>query len=178
MKIKQKASELLLQAKSAEVKVSTNGNLHIQVSYSEKQADIDIPGEYEYGGVGITALEITEESFVGNISIAKFVVDNVNVVYLVRDFKFTKEVKDSLSGADVLIVQDIDIKTLKDAVGSLDPYVAVIVSSSNKEKSENLIKAISKDYGVDNLEKEETISIASSDFDLEDDSQLVFKVLN
>lgn len=178
MKIKQKALGLLLQGKNVEVQVSANDELHIKIMHADRVAEVSIPGEYEYGGVVVTALEITEETYTGNISIAKFIVENVSLVYTARDFKFNKEIKDNLSGADVLIVRDIDIKTLKEAIGALDPYTVIILSLKDKEKTDELKRAISKDFGVDNLDSEDVITISSSDFDTEEDVQLSFKALN
>lgn len=177
MKIKRNKKALQLQGKEVNVELNTDSsNIQIGISYKDKEVLVSVPGEYEYSGVGITALEIPQEEYQGAVSIAKTSIENINIIFVASNLSLNKEQKDTLGNTEILVVSDIEVKTLKKLIDALDPSV-VLIHPNGAEGTEELLKSIKKEFGVDEIENESTGVYKSKDFESEEELPIVFKSL-
>ncbi|BCX13841.1 MAG: hypothetical protein KatS3mg085_373 [Candidatus Dojkabacteria bacterium] len=145
--------------------------LIVKVTYNEKEVIISSPGEYEYSGLGIVAIEATSDKYSGKINLARISVDGVSALFVPQDFSVSKEVKDLMGVCNILVVSNINPANLKTLVDNFNSEFVVIDAQNNLEEYSKVLK---KQFGVDNLVSESVISLEEKDFDTEEDTPITF----
>lgn len=124
-------------------------------------AKVNFPGEYEYGGFAVAAVEIKSEKD-GTLDVVRTRVDGVNVMAILRPVtEITNEAWDAIGDVDILAIDGgMQIPDLGKLINKVAPYV-VIVTNSSKE-------AVEKATGMTVESVEKKFKFTDKDFELED----------
>lgn len=109
---------------------------NLLVSSVERTGGISGPGEYEYNGVSLVAME-TKEVNVGNLELALVQVDGMSVFCVLDNpGELAKEHYEFLEDVDVLVLdKNVHIDEVDKFVNRINPYVLVVLNT-NKEEAE------------------------------------------
>lgn len=177
MKIKKgKAGALELSNNDATLRLLFNNSISLTVETKDQETPITSPGEYEYAGIGITALELATEQYEGHIDIVRTALENVHVLYVPTNISVNKKLKDNIGTAEVLVVEPLESKTVKQLIDAFNPEVVVLKPQSG-DAFTKLVEAVKKEFGVDTIEEESTIKLKAKDLDEDDDAPVSFMQL-
>jgi hypothetical protein len=149
----------------------TNKDIVIKVFNNGDEISIINPGEYEYGDIGIVAMEVSENGFSGRINLIRASIENVSCLFIPDDMKITKEIKDAMGICNILIISDVQPNSLKNLIETFNSEFVVFNNNANVEEYSNVIK---KQFGVDNIRQEKSLSVDQKDFETDEDSLVTF----
>lgn len=125
------------------------------------------PGEYEFSGIGIIALETKSESE-GIADAFAIKIDEVNVLFTVQDKpKLKKEQWDLVGEVNVIVANMANDSEMKEIVAKAEPGIVLAINSNSDQET-----AKRTDLNVAGTEKK--LKVNESDFSIEEaGSQLI-----
>ncbi len=117
--------------------------------------EIQEPGEFEYKSIIISA----QSSGLGEVpDVYEVVVDDICILFLKKDFKYTQLVHDSLGNIDILVSEISDSEKIEDLILKFDPEVFIPMF-----REENF-KRILENAGISNFQDVATYKTKSEKF--------------
>ncbi len=149
------------------VTLSEDG-LNFQIDSNGRTFTVDKPGDYEYGKLGILALENTDKDYTSKINMTSLVTEGINIATYVGSIEPTKDSIDNIGSIDILITRYLTGALLKKIIDLLEPRSLILFKSMNND-AEFDIETLKKDLGIVSVSEESYLKLKQSDFDSEGD---------
>lgn len=102
--------------------VSTAYNVVVAPDLDGSGFHITVPGEYEVGQMSIVAQASSDTD---KLDIVEIIVDDVSVVTVFPEFKYSQRIHDNLGSIDVLVYMNNDVEKLAELINKFDPEVVI-----------------------------------------------------
>jgi hypothetical protein len=170
-------SSVLISNSKSDAKITVEGDRFIVEIIGDEPVIIEKPGDYEYGDVAVTALEIGKEKYAGIINLIKVEIEDVKVVFALKAVELKKEEIDILANIDIVINPYESSTLIKNLINDLDPKICILLS--NFDNTPNLdVEELKKELGISNIISDtSTFKIKSSDLPKGDEFVLSYYVI-
>jgi hypothetical protein len=177
---KQNKSTLVIESTQEKIKVKLmldNNAIQAVVSIQDKEIIVSKPGDYEYGGLSITAYEIPENGFVSQVNIVRIIIEGVSLLVSPVDREISKDIINNLANINILILPNQKGSLIKDRVSDFDPNVLCIVKEFGSNSNDFDLEDTKKALGLHVSEDQESIKYKSADFASSEESPLTTVIL-
>ena len=130
--------------------------LSFNIDSNDRTAVVDKPGDYEYGKLGVLALENTSLDYVSKINLAKVVVEGISIITFVGNTEPTKDSVDNIGSVDILITKYLSGPNLKKIVDLFEPR-SLVLFKDMAGNAEFDAESLKKDLAIVSVTEESSV---------------------
>jgi len=165
-----KISAKQLQIETLNTKINIKfeeSKLRLELDFNKENIEIVKPGEYEYRGFQITAVELGKDKSEGKINFLIMEVEGNVIGFITDDLSSDKELYKDLPNLDILVLSTSQsIELVKKTLNYFEVIVLVLLEGENLEELKNTL-------GLASLVKEKSIKYKQGDLKRNEDGQKV-----
>jgi len=158
-------NEISLETSKSKALIELKSNtISIKIESASTLVKLSMPGEYEYGDISATCLELSLGHYTGIINFLKLDIEGMRIGIIISETPSDKEAFKNLDNLDILIIKNnFNNEIIKKFINYFDVLNLIIVNGED-------LDVIKHSLGLANVTQEKTLTIKLADLKREETS--------